>query len=91
MEMIERSERIGWILLAVSLAIAGASVSFVRRVKTETWSQVWMGALLVSHPGWWMSARGGDCGTTRLYTSFGATGAMVMLAIVVVLRSLRRR
>ncbi len=87
---IEQSERIGWILLAVSMAIAGASISIVKRSKRETWASIWLGALLVSHPGWWMSAREGDCGKMRLFTSIGATGAMVCLGVVLLLRSRRK-
>ena len=86
---IERSETIGWILLAASMAIAGVMVSIIRKSKKETWAQIWLGSLLVSHPGWWMSAREGDCGKTRLLTSIGATGAMVLLALVIFVRSRR--
>ena len=89
MAPIEQSERVGWILLAASMAIAGASIGFIKKTKGETWPQIWLGGLLVSHPGWWMSAREGDCGKTRLLTSIGATIAMVLLAAVLFVRSRR--
>jgi uncharacterized protein (TIGR03382 family) len=90
MAPIEQSERVGWILLAASMAIAGASISFIKKSKRETWASIWLGALLVSHPGWWMSAREGDCGKMRLFTSIGATAAMVLLALVLWVRSRRK-
>jgi hypothetical protein len=93
MAPIEQSERVGWILLAASMVIAGATISLIKKSKATrdgTWAQIWLGSLLVSHPGWWMSARDGDCGKTRLFTSIGATGAMVALALVLFLRSRRK-
>ncbi len=64
-------------------------MTIVRRSK-QTWASVWLGALLASHPGWWMSARDGDCGRTRLFTSWGATGAMIALGLVLLYRSRRK-
>ena len=87
METIERSERLGWALLAVSMVLAALTAAKINHAKKETWASIWLGALLVSHPGWWMSARHGDCGTTRLYTSIGATAAMATLSLVVMMRA----
>jgi len=91
MARIERSERMGWILLGVSAVIAIGTLAFAKRRKPSASASVWLGSLLIAHPGWWMSARGGDCGVTRSMTSIGATVLMAIVAIVVVVRALRNQ
>ena len=86
---IERAEVIGWVLLAVSAAIAIGGVAWLNRTgRMVRYAAAVIGALLVSHPGWWMSARDGDCGQTRVATSIFAT---VALAAVVGVLAVRRR
>ncbi len=64
MAAILRAERLGWILWATTLVLAGGS-AFIPRVRSRGWRRLWpLLLLVVFHPGWWMSARSGDCGRT---------------------------
>ncbi|GAC1353976.1 MAG: hypothetical protein NVSMB47_07150 [Polyangiales bacterium] len=86
---IERAEVIGWVLLAASAAIAIGGVAWLNRTgRMVRYAAAVIGALLVSHPGWWMSARDGDCGQTRVATAIFATVALA--AVVGVLASRKR-
>jgi hypothetical protein len=81
-EAIGRAERNGWLLFLLSLVIAALSALGLRR-----WSRIpqprWpLAALLLLHPGWWMSARAGDCGMMRM---MGATAFTALLGIVVLI------
>ncbi len=90
MAHIERSEQLGWMLLGVSCMIALISQRFVERARAKKWAPIVLGALVLTHPGWWMTARGGDCGQERLWTSISATAAIVLAAAVILVRALRR-
>ena len=90
MEMIERAERLGWILLGVSVVIAVVTSVVTRQREVRGNPMVWLGMLLCSHPGWWMSARGGDCGMTRVFTSWASTGMVAAAAIFFIVRARRR-
>jgi uncharacterized membrane protein YbjE (DUF340 family) len=39
--------------------------------------------LTIVHPGWWMSARSGDCGMMRRYWSIIFTGLVALTAVCV--------
>lgn len=63
-ETILRNERLGWALWAMTLVIAGV-FAVLPRLRARGWRKQWPLLLLVLlHPGWWMSARSGDCGRT---------------------------
>lgn len=62
MEAILRAQRLGWILWATTLVLAGGP-AIMSRLSSRGWRGQWpLLALVVLHPGWWMSARSGDCG-----------------------------
>ena len=63
-ETIARNERLGWTLWSASVLASGA-LSLLPRLRARGWKTKWpLLALLFVHPGWWMSARSGDCGYT---------------------------
>lgn len=76
METILANERLGWILWLATLVIA-AIVAV--RLRSRGWRKQWpLAAVVVVHPGWWMSARSGDCGYTL------RDGSMVMTAVTLI-------
>lgn len=91
MDKILRAERIGWLLLFLTGALALWAALMFRR-----WQVPWRRTLLVAlpalvHPGWWLSARGGDCGAMRLLGSIGVTAmTVVALGLAVGITALRR-
>jgi len=86
MAMIERSERFGWIMFAVAafMVIATMALCAIRR-EPRFVRFAW---LLVAHPGWWWSARMGDCGGTRYIATAAAT---VLTALIIPFLLWRRR
>jgi hypothetical protein len=64
------NERVGMGTWLLTLLFALAFVVLVKRRRTR-W--VMLGAPVL-HPGWWMSARGGDCGYTLFDSSLLFTG-----------------
>ncbi|MDI1479339.1 hypothetical protein [Polyangium sp. y55x31] len=80
MEAILRAERFGWILWFVTALVAVGS-TFVPRVRAAGVRKQWpLLLLLVLHPGWWMSARSGDCGRTLLASSVLAAALTLVVA-----------
>ena len=66
MEAILRAERVGWILWVVTLLVAGGA-AFAPRLRSAGWrTQGPLFLVVALHPGWWMSARSGDCGRTLM-------------------------
>lgn len=89
MARIERSETIGWALLGVSCVVGLLAQRLVLRARAQRWAPIVLGALVLTHPGWWMSARSGDCGQERLWTSISATVALAVVAAILLARALR--
>ncbi|HEY3355858.1 MAG TPA: hypothetical protein VGQ83_21575 [Polyangia bacterium] len=77
-----RAERLGWLLFAASVLVAAAGVTLLRRLGSPWGRAAWLAAPLLVHPGWWMSARGGDCGITRLLGSYVLTAVTLVAAVV---------
>ncbi len=79
MQAIVRAERVGWALLVLSILLTAAPL--VRRLMRcqQVGRSTWALLVVLVHPGWWLSARGGDCGATRMLGSIGMT---VVAAVV---------
>ncbi len=64
MAAILRAQTLGWILWATTLVLVAGS-AFIPQLRFRGWRRQWPLLVLVAlHPGWWMSARSGDCGRT---------------------------
>ncbi len=81
---ITMAERSGWLLLGLSAALALAGWLSAPRSPGPRWRRRWPWTLLVLglHPGWWLTARAGDCGTMRW---FGAAGFTLLMGLLLVL------
>jgi len=89
MAAILRAERLGWILWITTSVVAGGS-AFIPRMRARGWRHQWPMLLLVAlHPGWWMSARSGDCGRTLTVGSFLITALTVLMGAFLFWRSRR--
>ncbi len=82
---IARADRIGWALLAGTALLVAATHFAARRPPSTRRLIV---ALLV-HPGWWLGARGGDCGRMRVAASIAATVLFVLAAAFLLWRARR--
>jgi hypothetical protein len=81
-ETILRNEHLGWTLCVMTLLIAWAFAAILR-LRSRSWRKQWPLLLLVLlHPGWWMSARSGDCGYTLRDGSILMTALTVLVACV---------
>jgi hypothetical protein len=88
MATILRSERLGWMLWGATLLLAVA-VALVR-LRADGWRAHWPLLLLVGvHPGWWMSARSGDCGRMLVLGSILVTALAPLVVGFLLWRSLR--
>lgn len=86
-EAIVRNEGLGWALWAATLLIAGAFVA-TPRLRARGWRSSWPLVLLVLlHPGWWMSARSGDCGQTLREGSLLVTAVTLLAGAIVYWRA----
>ena len=74
-----RNEILGWVLWASAVLIA-LVVALVAHARAQGRRIQWpLPILVVVHPGWWMSARSGDCG----YTLRDGSIFMTALALVI--------
>ncbi len=81
-EAIATSELVGLSGLAVTLLLAIA-VALAGRSRRR-----WLAFLgVVLHPGWWMSARSGDCGYMLRYASVGLTVVFAGIAAWMIWRT----
>lgn len=91
MAAITRSENLGWIM-AGAATLLGLGAMGLRRWSGLAWSRSWWPMVVAGiHPGWWLSARGGDCGSMRLWGSVGMLAAMLMLVLVIALMAVARK
>ncbi len=93
MDAIIRSELIGWGCFLGAVIVGVAAVLLARRYR-RPWLKLWPVLLLILvHPGWWMSARSGDCGYTLRLASMALTFLAVVVAglLVVLARRNARR
>jgi hypothetical protein len=74
------AEAIGYWNWVVSAAIAAAGVG----LQFRDWRRraIILGVGMVLHPGWWFSARMGDCGEMLRVAACIGTGAILLLAIL---------
>ncbi|MBS2031869.1 MAG: hypothetical protein JST54_28490 [Deltaproteobacteria bacterium] len=84
LETILANEHLGWATwFASCAAVVGFAVERILRLRT--WHGIGVPALLVGvHPGWWMSARSGDCGYLVRHAS-EATSAVIVVVLAVLL------
>jgi hypothetical protein len=89
MAAIQGNERLGWILWGTTLLAAAAFASH-RVMRARGWRRQWPLALFVMlHPGWWMSARHGDCGYTLRDGSILFLGLTLVAGAVMLWRARR--
>ena len=81
-ETIARSELIGTLMLAGGLVACLAVIALAR--GRGRFASVLM---VMLHPGWWLSARSGDCGYLLRYVAPAATVFCVAAAAWVIRRS----
>jgi hypothetical protein len=85
-ETILRAERTGWLLWSATLVISIALV-LTRRVRSHRARRNALVAIVVVHPGWWMGARGGGCGTMLVHGLWLVTVVAIVISAVAVFRS----
>lgn len=90
MAVIEAAERRGWIMFAIAavLALGAIAIPEFRRRPGAWWPLL---VVLAIHPGWWLSARAGDCGRMLRTGSLAATALMPVLIGLAYLWARRRR
>ncbi|MBI5482766.1 MAG: hypothetical protein HY906_28180 [Deltaproteobacteria bacterium] len=91
MDVIRANERLGWLLFGVSLLVVALGAALLRRMGVARCHLAWLAALLLAHPGWWMSARRGDCGYTLRELSIAMTAVSAAIVVGVVIVTLARR
>jgi hypothetical protein len=93
MAHILRNERLGWSLFATTALVLGLGAGLLRLLGVSTRRVGLLAVLLFAHPGWWMSARSGDCGATLALGSMAMTAvaAAIVVGAVVVTLARRRR
>ena len=92
MARIVANERLGWILFVVTATVLGVGAGLLRRLGVSARRVGLLAVPLLVHPGWWMSARSGDCGAMLALGSMAMTAVAVLVvggALVVAL--VRRR
>ena len=82
-EAIRQAERLGWTLWGATLLMLSGAV-LVPRLRSHGWLLL---LLAVVHPGWWMSARSGDCGRTLIGSSVLVTVLTPVAICILLLRS----
>lgn len=81
-EHILRSEQKGWQLWAFTLVFL-FGLALTPRLRARGWRKQWIFALLILvHPGWWMSARSGDCGITLVEGSLLISGIALITGAI---------
>jgi hypothetical protein len=75
-----RNEALGLGLWLASLVLVGG-VAALPRTRACGWLRLWPLPLLAAiHPGWWMSARSGDCGLTLIVSCLVMTALTLVAA-----------
>jgi hypothetical protein len=91
MARILANERLGWMLFAVTALVLGLGAGLLRRLGVPLRRVGLLAAPLLAHPGWWMSARSGDCGATLVLGSMAMTAVAGLVVAVAVIVALARR
>lgn len=88
---IQKAEAQGWLMFAGAMVLGAASMG-LRRWSGMPWNRCWWPMVVAAaHPGWWFSARMGDCGTMRVLGSVGMLAVMVLLTVALIIMALARR
>ncbi len=90
MQAIVRAERVGWALLVLSLLLVAAPPLRALMRGHAVGRSVWALLVVLIHPGWWLSARGGDCGAMRMLGSIGMTVVAALVCSALLWRSARQ-
>jgi hypothetical protein len=90
MARIEAAERLGWWLFGINAALVAAGMLLLRMRGRSLRQTGWLLAFAAIHPGWWLSARGGDCGAMRSIGSWACLGLSALLLTVLILFSRKR-
>jgi hypothetical protein len=77
-----RNQSIGWALLVVSIGMVVFALASAWR-RQQFWSAGWLLPVLAIHPGWWMSAHGGDCG----YSVIAQSSLLTVVVLIGTYRS----
>ena len=85
------NERLGWILFGAAALVDVLGAVALRRLGVARRRLAWLLAPVLVHPGWWMRARGGDCGATLVLGSMAMTVAAGLVVVVAVIIALARR
>jgi hypothetical protein len=88
-----RSEKWGWILFVVNLAVVFLGAILLKLAGWTYNRMVWLGVLILIHPGWWLSARSGDCGASRWIGSIAVSflsGLSILVMLVIAWRRGRK-
>jgi hypothetical protein len=91
MAAIVRHERLGWALFAAAALVLVLGAGLLLRLGVSTRRAGLLAVPLLLHPGWWMSARGGDCGMTLALGSKLMTAVAALVVVVAVVVALVRR
>lgn len=86
MARIEAAERLGYWLAGASALLCGLGVIVHQLRGRGLGLRMGLVALAAIQPGWWLSARGGDCGAMRTIGAWSGLGlALIATAIAMVL------
>jgi hypothetical protein len=87
-----RAELLGWRLWAASWVVAALCGLLLLGLRPAKLPRLgWLAGLLFIHPGWWLDARGGDCGVTLVTGSLLVTALTAAAAALALLLPGRRR
>lgn len=91
MAAIEQAVLQGWIMWGVAVVLGFLSMA-LGRWSGLTWGKSWWPMLVAgAHPGWWLTARGGDCGSMLVWGSTGMLAVMILLTLVIAIMAVIRR
>jgi len=82
MERIEAAERLGWLLFGIAALSGLAGFVLAWRSRKGRWRMIGCLIPVLIHPGWWLGARGGDCGAMRTIGSWVGLGLTVAVTLV---------
>ncbi len=90
MERIEAAEQLGWLLFGITALVGLAGSVLVWRLKRGRWQMFGCLIPVFIHPGWWLSARGGDCGAMRAMGSWIGVGLAVIVPLALLVAGKRK-
>jgi hypothetical protein len=93
MARIEEAERLGYWLAGASALLCGLGVVVHQLRGGGLGLRMGVVVLATIQPGWWLSARGGDCGAMRTigaWTGLALALVVTAIAVVLALRKLKR-